>query len=236
MNTIELQDMVGELVARCPALARFFEDRKIDYCCGGKKTLAQVCQERQCDAEELLSSLEQAVNLTTTETFVDAAAMSATELANHIEQTHHAYIRNELPRLLQLASKVAQVHGSKDSRLHSVQTTLEGLANEMFSHMTKEEVILFPLIRQLEAPRGPLAFHCGSVANPIRQMEFEHDEAGAALARLRELTDDFTPPADACNSYRVLLDGLAQLERDMHQHVHKENNILFPRALKLEGC
>jgi regulator of cell morphogenesis and NO signaling len=234
VDEIQLHSTVGEVVASQPGLARFFEERRVDYCCGGKKTLAHVCEENQWDPQEFAASLSQAAQGKPADNYVDAATMSLSGLADHIEQTHHAYLRKELPRLLELAEKVSTVHGAKDARLYQVNDVLVEFANELYSHMTKEEVILFPLIRQLEAPRGPLAFHCGSVANPIRQMEHEHDVAGAALEKLRTLTDDLSPPDDACNTYRVLLDSLAQLESDMHQHVHKENNVLFPRALKLE--
>jgi len=157
-----------------------------------------------------------------------------TALADHIEATHHAYLRTELPRLCTLTSKVASVHGDKDVRLAAVRDTLAALAAEMGQHMLKEERILFPMIRQLDASESVPAFHCGSLANPIGQMELEHDQAGAALVQLRALTDGFNPPEWACNTYRAMLDALAHLEQDLHQHVHKENNILFPRAIELE--
>jgi regulator of cell morphogenesis and NO signaling len=165
---------------------------------------------------------------------VDAAALSLGALADHIERTHHAYLREALPVLVEQADRVAAKHDVRDGRLGAVATTVRELADEMFQHMAKEEEILFPLIRGLERDGGGAA-HGGSIANPIRQMEQEHDGAGGALARLRELTDGFACPAEACNTHRALLAGLAYLEADLHMHVHKENNVLFPRALALEA-
>lgn len=234
MSSIHVQETVGQVVARHPWLSREFEAVGIDYCCGGKKTLEAACRQQGLDPGAFVARLE-AVGPIGGEPVVDASAMSLTDLADHVERTHHAYLRDELPRLTALAEKVASVHGGDDPRLREVLETVRALSAELGSHMMKEEQILFPMIRRLEASDTLPAFHCGSIANPIRQMEFEHDDAGGALERLRVLTDGHVPPATACNTYRALLDGLARLERDMHQHVHKENNVLFPRAAALES-
>lgn len=235
MSVFSVQDTLGETVARHPRIARLFEAARIDYCCGGKKSLAEVCQEKGLDPQEFLATLEQAAMTGDGEVVIDAAAMSLTELADHIETTHHAYLKDELPRLDMLTERVVSVHGADDPRLGEVRKTFLGLAGEMASHMMKEEHILFPMIRRLEASEGLPAFHCGSIANPIRQMELEHRDAGAALQHMRTLTDEYTPPTWACNTYRAMLDALAYLERDMHQHVHKEDSILFPRALNRQA-
>jgi regulator of cell morphogenesis and NO signaling len=161
--------------------------------------------------------------------------MSLTELVDHIEQTHHAYLHEELPRLAAMTKKVAARHGGCDPRLVKLQETFQTMAQELWQHMAKEEQCLFPLIRQMEASDRAPSLHRATLAHPICQMEFEHDDAGAALEQLRELTDGFEPPEWACKTYRALLAGLAYLERDMHSHVHKENNVLFPRTLKLEA-
>lgn len=232
MSTISVRDIVGEVVARRPVLAYAFEEAGVDYCCGGKKTLEEVCREKGVDPQEFVAKIEQSAASAEEESIVDAAAMSLTELADHIEQTHHAYLCDELPRLDALTQKVASVHGGEDARLHEVRKVLFSLSAEMASHMKKEERILFPMIRQLETSDALPEFHCGAIANPIRQMEMEHHDAGAALHQMRILTDNYMPPDWACNTYRVLLDGLRQLELDMHQHVHKEDNVLFPRAIK----
>jgi regulator of cell morphogenesis and NO signaling len=231
---------VGQLVAQRPARSRLFEKLGIDYCCGGKKPLEQACREKNLDPATILTviqaqdQLDAAVTATTTQ--IDAAAMSPTQLCDHIESTHHAYLKTELPRLAFLTVKVANAHGPADPRLLELARTFADFHAELESHMAKEEQILFPMIRQLDAPRARpnTAFHCGSINNPIRVMELEHQHAGDAMADFRRLTDDYTPPAHACNTYRALLDALHHLELDMHQHVHKENNVLFPKAAQLE--
>lgn len=225
---------LGAIVAAHPLLSRVFERLGLDYCCGGKRTLAQACAAKGIDAATVAVMLEAAAALPAAIPAVDAAGMSLVALADHIEATHHAYLRDELPALVEKADRVAQKHGERDPRLAEVAATMRALAYEMFSHMLKEEQILFPLVRALERD-GEVGGHCGTIANPIRQMESEHDGAGAAVARMRYLTDAFTADADACNTHRVLLAGLARLELDLHEHVHKENNILFPRALVLEA-
>ena len=234
IEKFNVTDTVGSLVAKQPGLSRVFEQAGIDYCCGGKIPLDQACRKKGIDPQQLLARLEKAA-ATTGPADVDAATMSLTGLADHIETSHHAFLRTELPRLDVMTQKVATVHGAHDVRLAQIRDTYAGLAAEMTRHMMKEEQILFPMIRQLAASPTVPAFHCGSLANPIRQMEMEHDQAGLALAKMRQLSDGFTPPDWACNTYRAMLDALAHLEHDLHQHVHKENNILFPRAVALES-
>ncbi len=233
MTTFQISDTVGAIVRDHPSLSRLFEQAKVDYCCGGKKTLAEACRLQGIDPQAFLAQL---ADYTTTETApeVNPSALSLSELADHIERIHHAYLQAELPRLDQMVTKVARVHGDKEPRLHQVKDIFLALSAELATHLMKEEQILFPMIRQLETSDTVPSFHCGTIANPVRQMEFEHDEAGVVLAQLRQLTDDFTPPEWACNTYRALLDALLTFEQDMHQHIHKENNVLFPRGMALE--
>ena len=169
------------------------------------------------------------------ESVADVAAMSMTELADHIEQTHHVYLRSELPRLEEMTEKVASVHGEKDSRLSLIRETFRVLVSELSSHMMKEEQILFPMVRQLDASETTPAFHCGSLANPIQQMQIEHTQADVMLGKLNELTDSYSAPEWACDTYRAMLEALARFEADMHQHIHKENDVLFLRALEIES-
>ena len=223
---------LGDLVVAHPALARVFERLGLDYCCGGKQTLAAACTRRGLDPATVAATLDGALAaLDAAPAEIDPATLTLTALADHIEGTHHAYVRVELPRLVELAERVARKHTHRDPRLADVLHTTVMLADEMMSHMAKEELVLFPFVRQLEAGARDGDFHCGSIANPIRQMEAEHEAAGGMLARLRELTNGFTPDAESCNSHRALLAGLAEFEADLHRHVHKENNLLFPRAL-----
>ena len=156
-------------------------------------------------------------------------------MCDHIEATHHALLRQELPRLKGLIDKVAAAHGDSHPELGELRQVFAALQAELEPHMFKEEQILFPAIRQLEQAAQQPNFPFGTVANPIRMMEHEHDTAGSALAKIRELTHHFQPPDDACNTYRVMLEALHALEQDMHQHIHKENNILFPRSQQLEA-
>ncbi len=232
---ISPETSLGAIVAARPSLARIFEGLGLDYCCGGKQTLAQAGQRKGLDVATLITTLEAAsAAVEAGPPEVDTACMTLTELADHIEQTHHQYLKTELPRLVEMAERVARKHAWRDPRLPEVWQTTAALAEEMFSHMMKEERILFPIVRQIDSGSAD-GFHCGSIANPIRQMEAEHESAGNATARLRELTNGFLPDSEACNTHRALLAGLAEFEADLHRHVHKENNIMFPRALARAG-
>jgi regulator of cell morphogenesis and NO signaling len=234
MTVIDLNRTVGELVTERPARSRIFEQLGIDYCCGGRKALADACAEQQLDPATVVRMLAATEQTTDQSAAVDAGAMRLTDLCTHIEQTHHASLRRELPRLDQITGKVASVHGERDPRLVEIRRVFVDFAAELNSHMMKEEQILFPMIRSLDQEETAPEFHCGSIANPIHQMEMEHDSAGDALARFRTLSDEFTPPDWACNTFRAMFDALRELEADMHQHVHKENNVLFPRAIEMQ--
>lgn len=233
MATFQISDTVGEIVRDRPSLSRLFEQAKVDYCCGGKKTLDEACRNQGIDPQTFLAQLE-AISNSNTEIEMNVATLSLTKLADHIEQTHHSYLHTELPRLGKMVAKVAAVHGEKEPRLHQIKDIFLAISQELETHLQKEEKILFPMIRQLESSAIVPSFHCGTIANPVHQMEFEHDEAGVALGQLRQLTDNYTPPEWACNTYRAMLDGLLNFEQDMHQHIHKENNVLFPKAIALE--
>lgn len=224
---------VGELVAERPARARVFESYGIDYCCGGKRLLLEACATQGVDAAVVLAALAVADQEPRVERR-DWTQAPLSELATHIVETHHAYLRTELPRLSGLFERVVRAHAARHPEVSAAAGVFEALREELEQHMNKEEQILFPIIDRLEAGLATAADHCGSVDNPIRQMEHEHDEAGVALSKLRALTGDYVPPADACNTYRALLDSLERFERDMHTHIHKENNILFPRAAAVE--
>ncbi|HRX85094.1 MAG TPA: iron-sulfur cluster repair di-iron protein [Phycisphaerae bacterium] len=226
---------VGELVAEMPARARIFEAHRIDYCCGGKIPLADACTAKSVDLQQVLAQLEACTPRGDAPDAADWTQRSLGELVDDIVTTHHEYLRSDLPRLGAMVEKVARVHGERHAELAEVLDVFRALQQELLAHMQKEEMILFPIVKRIEATGQVTANHCGSVANPIRVMEDEHDFAGRALEALRRLTNDYTPPEDGCNTFRVMLDGLAELERDLHTHIHKENNILFPRAIALEA-
>ncbi len=232
MSAISLEATVGSLVAERPSRARVLERWNIDYCCGGKKPLSVICQEKGLDLNALVRDLlHNDAEVVHEERWSD---YSLETLADHIVSTHHVYLREELPRLSQMAQRLVEAHGSRHPELLEVQSVFEDLREELEMHMYKEEQILFPLCRALQLSDSQPPSHCGSVNNPIRVMEHEHDNAGNALERLRALTDGYTPPTDACNTYRVFLSSLAEFENDMHLHIHKENNILFPKAIQRE--
>lgn len=234
-STFDTHTSVGAFVVDRPARSRVFEQLKIDYCCGGKLPLDEACAKGKLDPQAVLARLLEVDSGAEGDSLVKANEMSLTELADHIQQTHHTYLKAELPRLTAMVNKVAAVHGDHYPWMREVQAIYRAFTEELTQHMWKEERVLFPLIRQIEARTiEPGQARCGSVSNPIRVMENEHDHAGDALATISELTHGYTPPADACNTFRATLDGLQQLEADMHQHVHKENNILFPRAIAME--
>lgn len=228
------QSTVGQLVVERPSRARVFEKFGIDYCCGGKKPLQTVCDEKKIDLEKVLFALDIADSVSTSAPQQDWATASLTDLANHIQTTHHAYLKSELPRIDYLTNRVNNAHGKGHPELAKVRDIFLTFKADLEQHMLKEERILFPLCRELESSTGKPDFHCGSIANPIAVMIAEHDSAGHDLSIMRELTNGYTPPEGACNTYRAMLSALAELEADMHQHVHKENNILFPKATRFE--
>ena len=226
MKTEMLEQPVGQLVAEKPARSQVFERWGIDYCCGGKKPLAEVCQTKKLDREAIVRDLE-ASDAVPTPDETDWNQQSLTKLCDHIVAAHHDYLREALPRLSVLIGKVAERHGAKDRRLVSLRALFQSFSAEMLAHMGKEEQILFPSIRLLEA--GGSATR---VLGPIEVMLAEHDHAGADLEEMKSLTDGFAPNPEACNTWRAMLQGLSDLNADTHVHVHKENNILFPRAVK----
>lgn len=236
--TTKKVETVADLVRARPERAEVFERYGIDYCCRGKVSLDEACRRDGVDPEVVRCELKEVDARPIEETF-DWSSASLTQLADHIVAQHHSYLRSELPRLSALLDRVAVAHGDRHPEMLQAREVFAALQAELTAHMMKEEQVLFPIIRLLDSTpqeeRGELDFHCGSVENPIRVMEHEHDDAGAALRKLRELTSNYTAPADACETFRVLLAGLEKLEADMHQHVHKENNILFPGATKLES-
>jgi regulator of cell morphogenesis and NO signaling len=233
MSSITAQSTLGDIVTADPSLARQLERHHLDYCCGGSRTITEACASQGLSVDAVLAELA--------EPAADAAAlssawtaMSAADLVDHLEATHHRYLWEELPRLSALLEKVTSVHGARHPELDEIGRCFASLRADLEPHLMKEERVLFPMIRELAAARVRPTFHCGSVRNPISVMEREHDTAGELLARLRQLTGDYAPPADACVSYEMLYRGLAELEADTHLHVHKENNVLFPMVVRME--
>lgn len=239
MSTLSVDRTVGEIAAEYPATVQVFQKHQIDFCCGGKSPLREACESRGLAPEAVIEELEQAA-AGRVQDANDWTRAGLGELIDHIVGTHHEYLKLELPRLSGMAARVAERHaGRYDGVPERLAAIYEDLRAELESHLMKEERVLFPLINNLEAAAsagtGAPPAHCGSVNNPIRVMVHEHDSAGSALAQLRALTGQYTPPIDACNTFRGLYHGLEALEADLHRHIHLENNVLFPRAAELEA-
>jgi regulator of cell morphogenesis and NO signaling len=226
---------VGELVVERPSRARVFERFGLDYCCGGKLPLDVACQKKNVNLPDIQKALDEEAASQAPETR-DWSKASMQELTAHIEATHHAYLKRELPRLEYMTGRVAVRHGDQRPELKDLHQVFLRFKADLESHMAKEERILFPMCRELEFASSTPTFHCGSVKNPVTMMIREHDTAGEDLSEMRKLAKDYIPPADACNTYRAMLAGLADIERDMHLHVHTENNILFPKAIAREAA
>lgn len=231
---------VREFATSIPNATRLFEQLGIDYCCGGNRPLSDACERAGLPVATVLQRLEEGESdkkqRSSAAPQVEAAGLTA--LIDHIVTRHHGYVKQEIPRLQQLLKKVVAVHGSGHPELQVVQQNFQSLAAEMTSHMMKEENILFPYIVEMEqavqegkAPRKPMF---GTIARPIQMMELEHESSGDALKRMREASSGYTTPENACFSYRTLYAALIEFEADMHQHIHLENNILFPRAVEME--
>ncbi len=239
--TVTTEKTVRELALENSAVTRVFEKLGIDYCCGGRKSLEEACRDANLPMDQVLNSLAAAQPPTrAVQTDRDWQVKPLSDLIAHISSTHHAYTRTEIARLGLLFDKVCSVHGKNHPELLQVQASFRGLAQELTMHMMKEEMVLFPYVVRMEKaviqrePVLPPPF--GSVKNPVSMMEHEHDSAGKALRAMRHASNGYAPPPDACVSYDTLYKALADFEADLHQHIHLENNILFPRAIAMEAA
>jgi regulator of cell morphogenesis and NO signaling len=233
--SFDVQTQIGDVVLKVPATMRVFESLNIDYCCGGQRTLAAACAHAGKDLQEVqdkLANLQVAAPAPSDPKVWQSASL--TELIDHIEATHHAFTRSELARVAPLMEKILSVHGDHHPELARGAQCFEAMDRDLRPHLEKEEQILFPFVRNLEA--GNRATDCcfGTVQNPIGAMQNEHEQVGDILRELRTLTHDYTPPQDACGSYRSLVMGLQNLEEDLHLHIYLESHLLFPRAIELE--
>ena len=220
---------LGDLVTEDSRRARVLERFGIDYCCNGHRSLDEAATAAGLDVAEISSAL----------TFADPAPVSSAQvleqgaLAHDIVDTHHAYMWDEMPRLQALVDKVHSVHGDTHPELARVRAAFTEAVAELEPHMTTEERKVFPAISKMEKTGAPL--ESGSLAGPIEQLRREHDAVGDLFKEINALTDNYAVPEDSCGSYRAMLDGLKEMERDLHEHIHKENNVLFPRVMELEA-
>ena len=231
------QETIGEIVTKDYRKAQIFKKLGIDFCCGGKKTLDEVCTSKGLDIEAVKKEL-------LTNQPSDGASFPPFDkwdigfLSDYIINTHHTYVKENIPFILELANKVAKVHGDSHQELTQVAEIFGRIASDLSSHLVKEESTLFPYIKELavaaknDMPIAGASF--GTINNPTQMMEMEHEQAGEDMAAIRRATNDYTLPADACTSYTILFKKLQEFENDLFNHVHLENNILFPKAIQLE--
>lgn len=240
---INSETTVKEVALNMPESTRLFEQLKIDYCCGGNQPLADACASAGLDVGRVMEMLADASSAAQSSS-ADASAgdfqnASPPELIEHILNTHHVFTKSEMNRLEELTAKVIGVHGQNHPELIQVGELFQLLCADLKPHMFKEEQVLFPYILSMSRaavenqPRPFAPF--GTVNNPVRMMMKEHDTAGQILRELRAVTSDYKIPADACISYQTLYQALENFERDLHQHIHLENNLLFPKAVDLEN-
>lgn len=231
------QAIIGQLVAANYRTAAVFRKFNIDFCCNGNRTIGDACSQKNIDITAVKSDLEKVLAMPGAGA-VDYNTWALDVLADHIVQTHHAYVTEQISVLEAYLHKLRSVHGKDHPELHEIAMHFTACAGELTMHMKKEELMLFPYIRQMaqsilqgKTPGDP-AF--GSVANPIAMMMHEHDQEGERFRKIQELSNDFTTPPDGCNTYHVTYALLKEFQDDLHLHIHLENNILFPKAIKME--
>lgn len=226
-----LERLVSELLQEDPRRAQIFEHYAIDYCCCNHLTLAETCQEKQINPETILKSLAETAPHDE-DSFV---SVQLGALSDDIVARHHRFVREQGGRILPLLEKVCQVHGQREPRLLAIKTVFQDLHQDLLLHMQKEEMVLFPFCKELEKSQTGVEMHCGSVANPIQMMLYEHDLASEQMKQLQFLSEHFTPPNWACNSFLALYQALNDYHKDLEIHMHLENNLLFPAALRQES-
>jgi regulator of cell morphogenesis and NO signaling len=227
---------VAELATTLPQSIMVMEKLRIDYCCNGKQTIEQACRSNGITTDELFALINAAPQPSTSGGTWDHEPMC--EIIAFIAGTHHCYTREALVMLSSIAAKVVQVHGANHDELRQIQKLVHEMSDDLLPHMLKEEQVLFPYINAVEnasmlGNEPPVPFF-GTARNPIRMMMLEHETVGEKMLEIRMLTDNFTVPPEACTSFRTFYDKLEELEQDLHRHIHLENNILFPRAVRVE--
>jgi regulator of cell morphogenesis and NO signaling len=230
---ISSNQKVGDLVARNYKTADVFLKNGIDFCCGGNISISEICQKQSVDIEKLLLELQSVVTIKDVESEL-LNRLTLSGLIDHIIETHHTFVVENLVSIPPYLEKLADVHGANHPELKKVEALFHDIVQELTDHLQKEEEILFPYIKKMEAGAGDSIKGYASFSELLDVLHSEHDAAGNGMRTINELTGGFVPPADGCNTYRVGLAKLKAFENDLHRHVHLENNILFPKALLLE--
>jgi regulator of cell morphogenesis and NO signaling len=235
--TGENDETLGQLAAKDLRKAQIFKKYGLDFCCGGKKTVKQACAEKGLDVTKIEQELQEADKLPSSRP-IPYDNWSLDFLADYIVNTHHSYVKQNLPDIKAYAEKVMRVHGSRHPELIQIFQLVEEIYAELTAHLVKEERVLFPYVKDLVAAKNNTqslhAAHLGTIQNPINLMELEHELVGKNLEKIRQLSDNYNLPEDACASYSLLYRLLDEFEEDLHLHIHLENNILFPKAIELE--
>jgi regulator of cell morphogenesis and NO signaling len=235
--TLQEITTIGDFVAKDYRTAAIFSKYGIDFCCKGQRTIDEVCTKKDINEADLLNELN-AVLATKNDSGIDFNSWPLDVLIDYIEKTHHRFVEEKTPILLQFLDKLCNVHGANHSELFEINELFKGSAGELEPHMKKEELILFPFIKEMmNATKSHGSIdkpNFGTVKNPIAAMMIEHDNEGERFRTIASLTNNYTPPEDACESYRVTFAKLEEFEQDLHKHVHLEGNILFPKAKALE--
>ncbi len=229
---LNIDSPVHQFVNEFPKSAPILQSLGIDFCCEGQKSLAEACAEKGLDPNQLLKKLCGSDTGKTPDNDRDWTEATLTELVERLESTHHVYVKKALPCLIDLMTRVVGAHGERHPEALQLDGLVRGVVADMGPHMMKEERILFPAMKKLDVSQE--GFHCGSIQNPIRVMKADHDNLGKLLSAIREQTRDFALPEDACEIWRALYEGLKEFEKDTLLHIHRENNILFPMAIKAE--
>ena len=233
---IQSSNTLAQIVTSNHKAASVFEKYHLDFCCKGKRTLEQACIDGELKLEDVVAELERSGTENSNTLNYDSLLLS--QLAEHIVTTHHNYVKKEASALFGYLYKVANKHGNRHPELIKIYQLFAAVKEEMENHMQKEELILFPRIKDIEIQLSEgkeIIINSSYLLSPIRMMEQEHDHAGSMMAEIRLLTNNYNPPADACTTYRLSFALLHAFELDLHHHVHLENNILFPKALKMFG-
>lgn len=230
---IETNSIIGQIVAGNYRYAGVFQSAGIDFCCQGNKTIGEACTERKIDVDSFIDKLN-AIPDHPDDHFIDFRSWPLDLIIDFIEKKHHRFVRDMIEEIMPYLDKVSRVHGGRHPELHEIYSLFSQSANELTGHMRKEEMVLFPFIIKLTQATGQINAPFGSVNNPINMMRHEHDAEGERFRMIARLSDNYTPPGDACNTYRVVFALLKDFEDDLHKHIHLENNILFPRAIELE--
>jgi regulator of cell morphogenesis and NO signaling len=229
-NQTNIAPTVGEIVANDFRAASIFKEAGIDFCCGGNKSIAEACKEKNADESRLIQQLE-ALSQTPVAGAMNFKEMELGFLSDYIVNTHHKFVLKNLPELVFYTKKIAEVHGGHHPELIEVESLFTRINEELIQHLKNEEEVLFPAIK--EAEKNASAEVKSTIVSEIMRMQDEHEFAGGAMDKINVLTQNYLIPSDACNTYRVSLKLLEQFEDDLHIHVHLENNILYPKALKL---